>query len=73
MHVTVVIHIIYVSCLFIVYSTSCCFTSKLCPQFLQDTGDFQKAEQVLNKVVQIEPDNPLGHFSLGSVPTECYM
>ena len=36
-------------------------------QFLQDTNDFQQAEQILNKVVQIEPDNPLGHFSLGSV------
>lgn len=36
-------------------------------QFLQDTGDFQQAEQILNKVVQIEPENPLGHFSLGCV------
>ena len=34
-------------------------------QFLQDTGDFQQAEEVLNKVVCMEPENPLGHFSLG--------
>jgi import receptor subunit TOM70 len=33
--------------------------------FLQDTGEFQQAEEVLNKVVQVEPDNPLGYFSLG--------
>ena len=36
-------------------------------QFLQDMGDFQQAEQVLNKVVNMEPDNPLGHFSLGYI------
>jgi import receptor subunit TOM70 len=33
--------------------------------FLQDTNEFQKAEEILNRVVQIEPENPLGHFSLG--------
>ena len=36
-------------------------------QFLQDTNEFQKAEEILNRVVQIEPENPLGHFSLGCV------
>ena len=41
----------------------------VCVQFLQDTGEFQQAEEVLNKVVQVEPDNPLGYFSLGLVTT----
>ena len=41
----------------------------MCVQFLQDTGEFQQAEEVLNKVVQVEPDNPLGYFSLGLVTT----
>ena len=34
-------------------------------QFLQDVSDFQSAEDVLKKAVQMEPENPLGHFSLG--------
>ena len=41
----------------------------VCVQFLQDTGDFQQAEEVLNKAVLVEPDNPLGYFSLGLVPS----
>lgn len=36
-------------------------------QYLQDVGDFSTAEEILNKVVQLESDNPLGHFSLGWV------
>ena len=35
------------------------------PQFLQDLNEFQKAEEILNKAVTLEPDNPLSHFSLG--------
>ena len=34
-------------------------------QFVQDLNDVVSAEESLIKAIQLEPDNPMAHFSLG--------